>query len=79
MLHNSETQPEAPGNSYKIEKEAADYVRLSPRTLQRHRQQGTGPLFTKAGHRVLYRQSDLDDWLSGNVFRSTSEAGHPNR
>ncbi len=75
MLQSSLTRPETTGNPYKVEKEAADYVRLSPRTLQRHRQQGTGPLFTKAGRRVLYRQSDLDDWLAGNVFRSTSEAG----
>ena len=75
MLQSPVPQPETKGNQYNIEKEAADYIRLSPRTLQRHRQQGTGPLFTKAGHRVLYRQSDLDDWLTGNVFRSTSEAG----
>ena len=79
MLQHSVTKSATTSNPYKIEKEAADYLRLSPRTLQRHRQQGTGPLFTKAGYRVLYRQSDLDDWLTGSVFRSTSEAGNRSR
>lgn len=55
--------------------EAAELLRVSPRTLERHRVAGTGPRFVKAGRRVLYRQSDLDDWTSANTFSSTSEAG----
>ena len=54
--------------------EAADLLRLSPRTLERHRVAGTGPRFVKAGRRVLYRQSDLEAWASANTFSSTSEA-----
>ncbi len=54
--------------------EAAKLLRLSPRTLERHRVAGTGPRFVKAGRRVLYRQSDLEDWTHANTFSSTSEA-----
>ena len=57
--------------------EAADFLRLSARTLERMRVEGTGPRFMKAGPglraRVLYRQSDLENWLAGYSFGSTSE------
>lgn len=54
--------------------EAAELLRLSPRTLERHRVAGTGPMFVKAGRRVLYRQLDLEAWASANTFSSTAEA-----
>ncbi|MGF1620884.1 MAG: helix-turn-helix domain-containing protein [Rhodomicrobiaceae bacterium] len=57
--------------------EAADFVRLSPRTLERFRVEGTGPRFIKAGRgkraRVLYRLRDLRDWLERDSYVSTSE------
>jgi len=65
------------GKTYLTTTEAARYVRLSARTLERFRVEGTGPKYTKAGPgkraRVLYRHSDLEDWLDGYSFRSTSE------
>jgi excisionase family DNA binding protein len=45
------------------EDEAADYLRVRPRTLQRWRQLGRGPKFTRAGRRVLYRMGDLEAYL----------------
>ena len=54
--------------------EAAELLRLSPRTLERHRVAGSGPRFIKAGRRVLYRRSDLEQWALANTFSSTSEA-----
>lgn len=33
--------------------------RLSPRTLERWRQQGTGPQYLKVGGRVVYRLTDI--------------------
>ena len=57
--------------------EAADYLRLSPRSLERYRVEGTGPQYLKAGPgkraRVFYRIDDLDAWLEGTLFTSTSE------
>ena len=62
-----------------LTREAALYLRLSPRTLERLRVSGAGPRFLKAGRgiraRVLYRQSDLAQWLSTHEFSSTSEYG----
>ncbi len=54
--------------------EAAKYLRLSPRTLERQRVSGTGPRFTKAGRRVLYRVDELDAWAAARTFTSTAEA-----
>ena len=59
--------------SYLTQSEAAEYVRLSTRTLERHRITGTGAKFIKAGSRVLYRKRDLDEWLDSRTFSSTSE------
>ncbi len=62
------------GNLYLTQQEAAAYLRLSPRTLERHRVAGTGSVYVKLGRRVLYRRSDLDDWAASRTFGSTSEA-----
>lgn len=59
---------------YLTQKEAAYVLRLSERTLERHRLTGTGPKFVKAGRRVLYRVSDVEAWLNSRTFASTSEA-----
>jgi excisionase family DNA binding protein len=54
--------------------EAADYLRLSTRTLERLRCSGLGPKFIRCGQRsVRYQQSALDEWIAGRVVRSTSE------
>lgn len=60
---------------YLIEAEAADFLRLAPRTLANKRVTGNGPAFIKAGGRVLYARADLRAFLEGNRRRSTSE--HP--
>lgn len=55
--------------------EAADYVGCSPRTLEKFRQVGAGPVFLKIGRSVVYRQSDLDSWLESRLRISTSDHG----
>ena len=54
-------------------REAARYLRLSPRTLERSRLAGTGPRFVKAGRRVLYRADELNRWAESRTFGSTAE------
>jgi predicted DNA-binding transcriptional regulator AlpA len=56
------------------EEEAAKYLRLSPRTLQKRRGDGFGPPFIKLGGRVVYRIADLDAWVTSCRRTSTSEA-----
>lgn len=53
--------------------EAAKLLRISPRTLERYRVDGTGPTYMKAGQRVLYRPADILTWLESRTYRSTSE------
>lgn len=56
--------------------EAAKFLRLSHRTLERLRVQGTGPKYMKAGPglraRVLYELRDLRNWIE-RKYGSTSE------
>jgi predicted DNA-binding transcriptional regulator AlpA len=56
--------------------EAARVLRLSERTLERLRCQGFGPKFIKLKRRVLYRPTDIDEWLTQRVVASTSQP-HP--
>ncbi len=60
-------------NHYLTQREAAEALRLSPRTLERHRLTGTGPKFKKFGRRVVYSHADIEAWASANTFASTSE------
>lgn len=54
--------------------DAATYVGLSPSTLAKMRLRGDGPVYSKAGPRiVIYDKLDLDAWLSAQRRRSTSE------
>jgi hypothetical protein len=60
------------------QREAANVLRLSERTLERSRVTGFGPPFCKLGRRVLYRQDDLERWITSRVVRSTSDRGGRN-
>jgi len=55
--------------------EAAAFLRLSPRTLDRLRVEGGGPRYLKLRRSIRYRQADLRSWLDRRSFDSTSEAG----
>jgi predicted DNA-binding transcriptional regulator AlpA len=55
--------------------EAATYVGLSPRTMEKHRTYGTGPVYRKLGNRVVYAIEDLDAWTEQGIRRSTSDPG----
>lgn len=54
-------------------REAARLLDLSPRTLEKHRCDGTGPTYRKLGGRVVYAVADLEAWIEACARRSTSE------
>lgn len=54
--------------------EAARLLGLSPRTLEKHRCDGTGPIYHKLGGRVVYIMTDLQAWIEAAARHSTSEA-----
>ena len=55
--------------------EAARYLGLSGRTLEKHRSYGTGPTYRKLGGRVVYALDDLNIWANRGLRRSTSDPG----
>lgn len=65
-------QPAQPSR-YLTNDEAAEYLRLSPRTLEKQRVIGGGPRFRKFGRRVMYAMSDLDAWADARSFEATSD------
>ena len=56
---------------YLTNDEAADYLRLSPRTLEKQRVIGGGPKFRKFGRRVMYAVADLDAWADQRRYGAT--------
>lgn len=51
------------GDFLMTEKEAAEFLRFSPKTLRNWRYEGVGPDFEKAGRSVRYKRSALNRWL----------------
>src|SRR6267154_1515890 len=56
------TNPTGLPQRYLRTPEAARFVGLSIRTLEKHRIYGTGPRYSKLGGRVVYRVEDLQAW-----------------
>jgi predicted DNA-binding transcriptional regulator AlpA len=55
--------------------EAARFLGLSGRTLEKHRYFGTGPVYRRIGGRVVYSVDDLQAWADLGTKHSTSEPG----
>ena len=55
--------------------EAARFLGLSGRTLEKHRTYGTGPTYRKLGGRVVYALDDLKAWVDRGIKTSTSVPG----
>jgi predicted DNA-binding transcriptional regulator AlpA len=53
--------------------EAARFLGLSGRTLEKHRTYGTGPRYSKIGGRVVYAVIDLQSWVNRGTKASTSD------
>lgn len=53
---------ERPTTHFLNNTQAAAYLNLSPRTLEKQRVIGGGPRFRKFGRRVVYALADLDAW-----------------
>ena len=55
--------------------EAARFLSLSGRTLEKHRYFGTGPAYRRIGGRVVYSVDDLRAWADIGIKHSTSDPG----
>lgn len=56
------------------EVQAADFLSVSPRTLQAWRVRGGGPAFIRARRSVRYRFGDIVEWINQRRVSHTSEA-----
>lgn len=63
------------GSPFLTTREAAHYLCLSFRTLEKMRLTGDGPRFRKHGRYVRYHINDLDIWSEGRRRNSTSDVG----
>ena len=54
--------------------EAAEYMRISPRTLEKLRTKRQGPAYHKIGRRVVYVLSDLQAYLALHRCDTTDSA-----
>ena len=64
---------------YLTNDEAAEFLRLSPRTLEKQRVIGGGPRFRKFGRRVMYAVADLESWADARSFEMTSDPDYAAR
>jgi excisionase family DNA binding protein len=58
------------GDELLTQQQLADELQVSMRTLERWRQEGTGPSFVRVGRSPRYRRSDINAWLE--VTRRTT-------
>lgn len=54
------------------EVDAADFLKMSERTLQSWRCEGKGPAFVRVGRAIRYRKPDLIDWIAANKVTPTT-------
>lgn len=53
--------------------DAARFLGISIRTLEKHRTYGTGPTYRKIGGRVVYAVEDLQAWTVIGARKSTTD------
>ena len=53
--------------------DAARYLHINPRTLANWRVLGKGPRYVRSGSRALYRESDLDSWITANTYNHAAD------
>ena len=70
-MRNEQESPKTP--TYLLEAEAAEVLRVRPKTLSNKRVTGGGPAYLKCGGRILYAIEDLKSYAEGGRRRSTSD------
>jgi hypothetical protein len=77
--NEAQTPQACPVPRYLTNHEAATFLRLSPRTLEKQRVIGGGPRFHKFGRRVMYALSDLEAWAGERSFETTFDPEYLDR
>ncbi len=65
-------------NALISEKDAADFLKLTVRTMQSMRQRGGGPEYYRLSARCIrYARRDLRAWADTKICTSTADPGQP--
>jgi len=78
MFISNETkrgEPPVTDTQLLTESEAAEFLRLKPKTLARWRWAGTGPIYRKIGGAIRYSDTDLQVFVEASTRHSTSDPG----
>jgi hypothetical protein len=67
----TEKTPQCITDEYAGRNEAATYLRVCKKTLERWQAAGTGPAVTKIGRTVYYRWETLRAWVASRECRPT--------
>lgn len=62
-MSNDDDKTDKP-RKYLVTKEAANLLRVNPRTMDNWRSKGTGPKWRKHGGRVVYTREELERYSS---------------
>jgi hypothetical protein len=76
---NSSSDHDSGADRFLTNADAARFLNLSPRTLEKLRVTGGGPRFRKLRRRVLYAVSDLRSWADQRICESTSDVNYLRR
>lgn len=60
---------------YMNQDQVAEFLGISPRTLEDWRYKGGGPPYRKIGRCVRYLRSQVIEWVESNEREHTSQAG----
>jgi hypothetical protein len=69
-------EPKNRNNTLLKTEATANRLNVSPRTLEKWRLSGSGPLYIKMGSLVYYAEADIENWLVRQKRRSTSDSGN---
>ncbi len=61
------------GSKWLRTRQAAAYLNIGYRTLEKLRSVGGGPPYRKVTGTVLYRMDELDQWVDSKTYTSTSD------
>jgi len=75
-MSTTTTNSTSPAGEILSRDEAAEFLRVSPATLQNWAAHGTGPRYSRSGDvrgRTLYRRADLLRWVEARAVTTQAE------
>jgi hypothetical protein len=62
-------------HKYLTAPETAGMIRVTVDGLKKMRMQGRGPAYSKAGGKILYREADVEAWITASMVTPGERSG----